>query len=80
MSQVRAKFSINSIELYSSPEDSGRVKLNAVYGNGTENASWSAATPSGQLEMYISNPAAFTVFRKAFKDKKAVYLDFTIEE
>lgn len=80
MSQVRAKFSINSIELYSVPEDSGRVKLQAVYGNGTENASWSKATPSGQLEMYISNPDAFIVFKQAFQNKKAVYLDFTVEE
>ena len=79
MPDVRAKFNISSIELYSEPRDSGRIKLQAVYGNGTENASWSRATPSGQLEMYISNPTAFEVFKEAYHNKKAIYLDFTVE-
>jgi len=30
----------------------------AVYGNGKGNESWSKATPSGQLTMTVTNPAA----------------------
>lgn len=36
------------------------VQFFAVVGHeGSENASWSKATPSAQFNLYISNPAAF---------------------
>jgi len=77
---VRAKFYVRAIELYNDPPESGTVKLVPVYGNSEENKSWSKATPSGELSMFISNPAAFAVFKDAFDKKKAFYIDFTPEE
>lgn len=74
---VRAKFFINKIELYNEPRDSGTVYLQPVYGNSEENKSWSKATPSGELRMFISNPEAFAVFKEAYDNKKSFYLDFT---
>ncbi len=44
-----------------------------VYGNGTENASFSDATPCGQLNLTITNPSAFGFFQSG----KEFYLDFT---
>lgn len=38
------------------------VSFYAVYGGGEDNKSWSEATPSGQLNMFISNPAVFGAF------------------
>lgn len=84
---VRAKFVCNSVTPYS--YDDGKtvagknINLSAViaYGEGgvrsDENESWSAATPSGQLSIHISNPAAF----EQFEQGKSYYLDFTpVEE
>jgi hypothetical protein len=40
------------------------VELWAVYGkDGSSNASWSKATPSGRVSLTISNPAAFGHFK-----------------
>ena len=77
VSSVRAKFFINKIELYNEPRDSGTVYLAPVYGNSEENKSWSKATPSGELRMFISNPVAFEFFHDAYMNKKSVYIDFT---
>lgn len=77
---VRAKFTVNTIELYSSPEDSGRVKLHATNTKEGDNVDWSKWTPSGQIEMTITNPAAFTVFKDAFSKKQAFYVDFNVVE
>lgn len=49
------------------------VVLQAVYGDGTENKSWSEATPSGQIELTITNPAA----HEQFKLGKEYFVDFT---
>jgi len=57
---IRAKFQVHSVE-ETLAYDGGNVetvKLNAVYGNGEANASWSKASPSGQITMTISNPDA----------------------
>ncbi len=75
-SRVRAKFrvrSINHLET-SSPDDTlAEVSLYAVYGDGKGNESWSRYTPSGDLKMMITNPAAID----AFDVGKDYYLDIT---
>ena len=71
---VRAKFKVQSITLDMS--DSRTVKLHAVTGNGEEddpNADWSKWTPSGEISMHITNPAAF----EQFKVGTEFYVDFT---
>lgn len=41
------------------------VRLNAVYGkDGSANAQWSKATPSGQVTLSISNPGAWGHFKQ----------------
>jgi hypothetical protein len=35
------------------------IELRAVYGKGEANKQWSKATPSGSLDLTISNPEAF---------------------
>jgi hypothetical protein len=59
---VRAKFYVSAIEQYPG-NPGGKVKLSAVT-RGARNASWSSATPSGTMEMQISNPEAFDWFRE----------------
>lgn len=79
---VKAKFKCNKVEPYS--YDGGKtvagknISMAAVIaynGDGTrsdENESWSQATPSGTLNMHISNPAAF----EQFEEGKEYYLTF----
>lgn len=55
---VRAEFHCNAIN--KSPDNSTAVAHLIVVTTGSaENESWSKYTPSGQLQMVISNPAAF---------------------
>lgn len=81
---VRAKFNISKITMQ--PGNSGgHVTMQAV-SRGTRNADWSAATPSGTIEMFISNPKAFEQFRLMLEQNQAtgrypeLYVDFTPAE
>jgi len=81
MADVIAKFQVSSVEHFSHPPKSFSVKLNAVYpskdeqdmANLKENKSFSEATPSGQITMYVSNPAVYDVF----KPGDEFYVEFT---
>ena len=65
---VKAKFTCHYVqktyEKDGITQNGVNVWFGAVYGNGEENKSWSAATPSGQLNMFISNPAIFDSFEQ----------------
>lgn len=71
---LRAKFNCQVVE---SDEYQETVKLSAVYGSdekdNEENNQFSEATPWGDLQMGISNPAA----KGFFEEGKNYYMDFT---
>ena len=71
--KLRAKFSCTSIDI---DEYGENVKLSAVYGNddndNEENNQFAESTPSGDLEMFVSNPDA----KGFFKQGNNYYLDF----
>lgn len=69
---VRAKFRVNSITEYSY---SRTIRLVAVYPDkdNPENKSFWDATPSGTMELNITNPEAFS----QFKVEQDFYIDFT---
>ena len=72
---VRAKFQCHNIQ--KSPDNStATINLLAVTTGSTENESWSKYTPSGQLQMLISNPAAI----EQFESGKEYYIDITPAE
>ena len=72
---IRAKFVCNSVTLNQYEQDV--VKLSPVYGpDGTANAAWSKATPSGSLELTITNPEA----RGQFQPGKSYFLDISPAE
>lgn len=76
MERVRAKFTVS--QLFKDANGNVLVKLWAVYKgdeSSPENESFSNSTPSGNVEMYITNPAAAEFFEKLAG--KYVYLDFT---
>ncbi|AST70092.1 hypothetical protein BFG07_16310 [Kosakonia cowanii] len=67
---VRAKF--KCVSLQKSPDNSSAVvTLGAVTTGSKENESWSKYTPSGQLQMVVSNPDAFSQFEQS----KEYYID-----
>lgn len=61
MSGVRARFFVQSVEMTPHQVGGGKVKL-APVSRGERNKEWSAATPSGEMWMYVSNPAGFEFF------------------
>lgn len=76
MERVRAKF--NVCNLLKDQYGNVVVKLYAVYAgdeSSPENESFSNSTPSGNVELFITNPAAADFFEKL--TGKYVYLDFT---
>lgn len=65
---VQAKFWVSSIQ-HQSPQNAkhdqvATITLQPVYSTGPDdpNASWSKYTPSGKIEMCITNPAAIAGF------------------
>ena len=76
MERVRAKFTVSQI--LTDKNNNSLVKLYAVYKgdeSSPENESFSNSTPSGNVELYVTNPAASEFFEKL--TGKYVYLDFT---
>lgn len=73
---VRAKFqcqSINHIMTHSPGEQTAILTFAPVYGDGSDNKSWSKWTPQGKLEMTVTNPDAVAQFEVG----ASYYLDFT---
>jgi hypothetical protein len=79
--QVRAKFRCNSIEQFGGTNKKVRLQPVTAYSGSPSDASeedrafW-AATPSGSLEMHVSNPSAADYFEIG----KSYYLTFEAAE
>lgn len=72
MSQkVRAKFVCESVENF---QGSKTAKLRAVYGTESENADFTKYTPSGSIEINITEDAPAA---NVFEPGKNYYVDFT---
>jgi hypothetical protein len=76
--QVRAKFFVEDIQHQDIPgtEQYASITMRPVfgtYGDGEVNKTWSKYTPSGHLQITITNPSATDAVEKG----KAYYLDFT---
>jgi hypothetical protein len=75
---VRAKFFCYKIEdasrYYGEPAKS--VRFSAVVSDGEVNKEWSKFTPSGNMEMVITNPDAFDQFEQG----KEYFLDISKAE
>jgi hypothetical protein len=56
--KVRGKFTVTEVINRSATSTYVVVKLQPVYSNTPEDNSYSAATPSGSIEMTITNPSA----------------------
>lgn len=76
---VRAKMYVSAITRYTYG-DQINVKLQAVTRSDGDNKTWSAATPSGSVEMTISNKDAWPLFLEAFEKGQDLYLDFTVAD
>jgi hypothetical protein len=75
---VRAKFFVEDIKHndVSGTDAYASISMRPVfgtYGDGEVNKSWSKWTPSGHLQITITNPDAIDQFEKG----KAYFLDFT---
>jgi hypothetical protein len=75
---VRAKFYVSEVKHVGTPgsEPCATIVMAPVfgsYGDGKDNESWSKYTPSGKLEMTVTNPGAIDQFAVG----QAYYLDFT---
>ncbi|KNC91285.1 hypothetical protein [Trabulsiella odontotermitis] len=67
---VRAKFCCHFIKKYDGNK-SQTVHMSAVIDDTPENKKWSKYTPSGELQMHISNPDALDQFEQG----KEYYID-----
>jgi hypothetical protein len=67
--KTRCKFQVEKVTTYSGNYE--QVTLNAVYGGSAENVSFASATPSGKLEITVTNPNVIG----QFKPGESYYLD-----
>ena len=67
---MRAKFFVDSVTHYGQGRS---VKMRAVHDGSPENNQFASATPSGNLDMSITAPAAMDFL----KPGKQYYLDFS---
>ncbi|WP_065091626.1 hypothetical protein [Rhizobium leucaenae] len=79
--QVRAKFFVSDVRHSEVPGTDPYAVITMMpvfgtYGDGKDNESWSKYTPSGKIEMSITNPAAIDRLEKG----KAYFVDFTPAE
>lgn len=71
---VRAKFQVQGIKQVSWNQEGREVTLSAVSADGIpENERYHKYTPSGELKIFIDNPAALAQFEMG----KFYYIDFT---
>lgn len=72
---ITARFHVSSVEHFAG----GNAKINftPAYQNG-KNASWSAATPSGKIELQVTNPTAIEFFEQSMKDHKDLHITFDV--
>jgi hypothetical protein len=79
-SKVRAKMFVAEVTKQvgqgQGAQPCGKVKLQVVYGDSEENKTFSKYTPSGSVELYITNSEAY----EAFELGKSYYIDFTPAE
>lgn len=75
MAGVRGKFFPAEVTEYPGG-GGGKVVFRAVT-RGAINASFASATPSGTIEMHVSNPDAFATFQDGVRRKVEYYVDFT---
>ena len=72
--RVVAKFYVAEVKQWA--KEQGEVTLRPVT-RGDENKEWSAATPSGEIKMHITNTPAFLQFQDSLG--KEIYVRFSEE-
>lgn len=74
---VRGKFKLQQIRQHAWSGDGRTLVFNAVYDPDLpEDQKYAQATPTGDIEMHVDNPAALQQFELG----KAYYVDFTPAE
>jgi hypothetical protein len=74
---VAARFYISEMTTFAYDPNAAKMKLMCVV-RGPENASWASATPSGTVEMHVTNPAAVKWFRERMEAKDDIALTFDV--
>lgn len=74
---VQARFYVTELTYQAHDPQAAKLKLSAVV-RGPENAAWSKATPSGNIEMYVTNPKATQWFRDRQVAKEDIALTFEV--
>lgn len=74
---VQARFYVTDVDYQAYDPQAAKLKLSAVV-RGPENAAWAAATPSGTIEMFVSNPDAAQWFRDRQLAKEDIAITFDI--
>ena len=68
---IRAKFKVGSVTDYGSNNQG--IQMSPVVSGSEENKSFSIYTPSGKIELHVTNPSVLDFFKAG----QEVYVDFT---
>lgn len=76
MSAVTARFFVDELTRRAYNPEHAAIVLKPAY-RGDENKAWSQATPSGEIKLHVSNPAAVEQFDEWMRTGQDVHLTFT---
>lgn len=79
LGQVTARFYVEELTRRAYNPEHAAVKFKPAY-RGVENKAWSEATPSGEITLQISNPAAVDFFAEALAASHDLHLTFEVVE
>lgn len=74
---VQARFYVDELVYSAYDPQAAKLTLKAVV-RGPENAAWAKATPSGAIEMFVTNPEAVQFFRDRQLAREDISLVFDV--
>lgn len=76
--QVTARFYVDEVKKKAFDPKQAALVLKPAYNNGSGNEAWAKATPSGRIELQISNPDAVAFFNDAMDGGQDLHLTFEL--
>ena len=73
-SATTLRFYVAELTRQAHDPEAAKITLNPAYNNGKGNEAWAKATPSGKIELYVSNPPAVEFYALALRERRDIHI------